>query len=416
MKLLCVIPGYWPAFRFGGPIYSVHGLNKALVKKGIDLTVYTTNVGLNGKVPVNQEVNIDGVKINYFAFSKFFEFLGATGWQFSWPTTKALRKNLKTFDLIHLHAIWNYPTAAAAYYCRQYKKPYIIAPRGALYPYTIGKNAWKKWPYYKLVAKRDVEGATTVHYTAEDEAERCHSFLALKNQAIIIPNGINISELNDLPLKESLKERYPILKEKTVILFLSRINWIKGLDILVKAFAMLAKERKDTHLLIVGDDDGDGYENKVKGWIREYGLNYWDYGLGHKGLEKNKDIKVTFTGALNGREKFEAFAGSDLFVLPSYSENFGMAVVEAMACGIPVVISNKVGIYKEVEKNNAGIIVETNPESLLKGIKTILDNEKRKKEIAENGERLVKEYYDINKVADMMIKVYEEILKCSTNM
>jgi len=143
MKLLCVIPSYWPAFQFGGPIYSVHGLNNALVKKGIDVTVYATNVGLGKKVLLNQEVNVNGVKVTYFTFIKFFEFLGTTGWQFSWCITKALKKNLKKYDIIYIPGIWNYPSVIAGYYCRQYNKPYIIAPKGMLYPYTIKKKDWK---------------------------------------------------------------------------------------------------------------------------------------------------------------------------------------------------------------------------------------------------------------------------------
>ena len=416
MNLLCVVPSYWPAFKYGGPIYSVHGLNKALVKKGIDVTVYTTNVGLDGKAPVNQEVNVDGVKVIYFTFTKLFEFMGTTGWQFSLPLTRALKKNLKTFDLVQLHAIWNYPTTVTAHYCRQYNKPYIISPRGVLYPYTAGKKSWKKWPYYHFIAKGDLKGAQVIHYTTEDEAKKCHSSLGLENRAVIIPNGIDMSEFNDLPAKESLKERYPILKNKKVILFLSRINWKKGMDILVKAYSMIAKERDDVHLLIVGNDE-EGYGEKVKGWIRAYGLGIKDYGVKEQAGVRSQESKngspeerVTFTGMLTGKEKIEAFAGSDIFVLPSYSENFGMAVIEAMACGVPMVISNKVGIYREVEKNKAGIVVDTDAESLYRGMKLLLENPELRKEIVANGTEMVEEHYDINKVAERMIEAYKVIL------
>ncbi|MCK4859034.1 MAG: glycosyltransferase, partial [Candidatus Omnitrophica bacterium] len=139
----------------------------------------------------------------------------------------------------------------------------------------------------------------------------------------------------------------------------------------------------------------EGYIEKVKGWIRSYGLGE----------------KVTFTGMLTGRKKLMAFAGSDLFVLSSYSENFGMVIVEAMACGLPAVISNKVGIYKEIEKNKAGVIVNTNAESVYNGMKQILENSELKKEIAINGRRLAEKYYDIDKVAEKMIKVYKETLE-----
>lgn len=394
MKILCVSPGYFPAFRFGGPVASVHGLNKALVKKGIDVTVYATNAGLRNDVLVDQEVDVEGVRVTYFSFAKLLEFTGTTGWQFSLKMTKALKSELKKFDLVHIHAVWNYPTAVATYYCMKYDIPYIIAPRGTLYPETIRKYYWKKLPYYYLLAKRFMESAAAIHYTTHDELEKCHKSLGFKNKAMVIPNGIDVSEYNNLPGRDVLEERYPVLKGKKVILFLGRLNWKKGLDILIKAYSKLTESRDDLHLLIVGNDNG-GYKKRVMSWINGCGI----------------DHKVTFTGMLKGSDKLAVLAGSDIFVLPSYSENFGMAVVEAMASGLPVVISNKVGIYREVEKHKAGVVVECEPESLYRGIKYVLGDENFAKELSINGRRLAENYYGINKVADMMIDAYGRTLR-----
>ncbi len=396
MKILCVIPTYWPAFQFGGPIFSVHYLHKALAKKGIDVTVYTTNSGLVSKVPAGEEVNLEGVKVTYFGFTKFFEFMSKDGWQFSHKMARALKNNLKDFDLIYIVNIWSYPAAVAAHYSKLYLKPYVIVPTGMLYPGTLSKKAWKKRPYYHFVVERNLRNASAIHYTAEDEANKTHSFLNLQNRQIIIPNGIDLSEFSDLPQREKLQIRYPQLKNKQTILFLGRLNRIKGLDILIKAYAMIAKEKEDAHLLIVGDS-ADRYAKKVNKWIRGYGIV----------------DRVSFTGMLTGQEKIEAYAGSDIFVLPSYSENFGMAVVEAMACGLPVVISNRVGIAKKIEQNNAGIIIETNAQDLYRGIKLLIDTPALKKEIAVNGRKLAQDYYDIDKVADKMLKAYYGILSCA---
>jgi glycosyltransferase involved in cell wall biosynthesis len=397
MRVLCVIPKYWPAFQYGGPISSVHYLNKTLVEKGVGVTVYTTNVGLDKSVPVNQEVELDGVKVNYFMFTKLFEFMGATGWQFSLQLTDALKENLQDFDLIYIVRIWSYPAAAAAYYSRRYEKPYIFVPRGMLCPYTFSKKIWKKWLYYYLIVKRNLEGALAIHYTSDDEAEKTHPFLGLQSRPVIIPNGIKLSEFPAFPDGQRLKTRYPHLKDKKIILFLGRIHKVKRLDVLVKAFALLAKEKKDAHLLIAGGGKGT-YCRRVKKWIRECGMN----------------AQVTFTGILTGKEKIEAYAGSDIFVLPSYSESFGMAVVEAMACSLAVVISNKVGIYKEVKRNKAGIVIDANTESLHQAMKLLLEDFSLKKEIAANGRKLVEEYYDIDKVADKMIENFRKILTPST--
>lgn len=393
MKILCVSPSYFPAFTYGGPIFSLHTLNKTLVQKGVQVTVYTTNVGLEGKVPVNEKVNLDRVEVIYFPFVKLFEVLGATGWQFSRRLTGALRTNMRLFDRVYILGIWNYPCLIAAYYARKYRTPYILSPRGQLSHYAVGKKFWKKWPYYHLIVKKDLRGAAAIHYTTEDEAYSYHPFLRLKNKTMIIPNGVDLSEFTDLPERQRLRERYPNLKDKKVILFLGRINWKKGLDILIKAFNQLAKDRYDVHLLIVGNNKG-GDIKLAERLIKEYGL----------------EDRVTFTGMLLGQDKLEAYAGCDLFVLPSYSENFGMSVIEAMACGIPVVITDKVGISRDIQENNAGVIVKCDENSIYQGIRSILDNSKLVEELSFNGKRMVQEHYNINKVADKMIETYREIL------
>ena len=393
MKVLCVSPSYWPAFQYGGPINSVHKLNKTLVKKGVDITVYTTNVGLENEITINKQLNLDRIKIIYFSYSNFFEFLGQTGWQFSWEMRNAIKDNIKNFDLLYIPAIWNYPTAIATYYCRKYKKPYIIIPKGSLYPYTLNKKKWKKWLYYNLISKRDIKGASLIYYATKDEFEKVHSFLGLTNRSVVISNGIDLSEFNDLPKKDNFKKNYPFLKDKKIILFLGRINWKKGLDILVKAFGKLAQDRDDVYLLIVGPDE-NGYINIVK-----------------KGLKSECALgKSFFTGLLKKEKKLEAFMGSDIFVLPSYSENFGIAVIEAMACNLPVIISNQVGISKEIESAKAGLIINTGHNELYDAFVKLLDNKKESLEMGKRGRKLVEKYFNIEKVADKTIKVFEEII------
>jgi glycosyltransferase involved in cell wall biosynthesis len=402
MKILCVVPSYYPAFKFGGPIASVHFLNKTLVKKGVGVTVYTTNIGLETEVPVNKEVDVDGVKVIYFGFSqiveffgKIFRFFGPTGWQFSQSITSALKKNLNNFDIVYLSAIWNYPTAVTAHYCRKYKKPYVIAPRGIFYPYTFNKKVWKKWPYYQLITKRDLENASFIHYTTLDEFERGHSFLGIKNnRTIIVPNGIDLSEFNNLPPKENFRNKYPILKDKKVILFLSRLDWKKGLDVLAKAYGLLSKKRNDVYLVIVGDGP-ENFKNQVKIWFKNEGV-----------FEK-----TLFTGMFTGREKLEAYTGSDIFVLPSHSESFGMVVIEAMACGVPTIVSDGVGLYQEIKDSQSGIIFPCGDATkLAESMNNFLNDAALLQSTKENAQKLIKEKFDIDKVADETLKEFKKLL------
>jgi glycosyltransferase involved in cell wall biosynthesis len=394
MKLLCIAASYYPAFQFGGPVFSTHTLHKALIKKGIDVTVYTTNAGLRGNVTPNTLSIVDGVKIIYFSFTNVLEFTGATGWQYSRSMIHAIKKNLGEFDLVYIVAIWNAPAAIASWFCKKNKKFYIISPRGQLYPEVLKKKFFKKWLYYSLIAQRMLRGASAIHYTTLDEAQRCHGSLHLTNKTITIPHGIHLDEFMNLPSKDKLRERFPELRNKEVVLFLGRITWKKGLDILINAFVQSLKIRPNLHLLIAGTND-EGYLANVIAWIKQY----------------NIEQHVTITGGLHGNEKKEAFAGSNLFVLPSYSENFGVAVVEALACGLPIIISNKVGIYNDVRDYNAGLVVNTNPESLHNAIVTLLNNAELQQTFVDNGKKLIRERYDINKVSLQMIEAFRHLVK-----
>jgi len=392
LKVLHVIPYYFPAFDFGGPVTLVHYLNKALVNKNIDVTVFTTDVGIENIVENNSEVIVDGVKVNYFKHKGFLKFLSRSGWNLSFELIDSLKKRLRQFDVIHISEVWSYSAAFASYYSLKYKKPYIVSPRGSLYPYTFKKKIWKKLPYYYLFAKKVLEKSSLIQYVTEDEKVQSHNFLKLKTNSAVIPSGIDFSEFSTLPDKEELKNKYPFLKGKKIILFLSRIIWIKGLDILIESFKELVRTRGDLHLLIVGEDSGDGYKEIVKGWVKKH----------------NIENMVTFTGPLSGKDKFMAYTGSDIFVLPSYSENFGMVIIEAMACGIPVVISNKVGLCDKVKECDAGIVINTSPESLTEALKVLIENNQFRLNLSAKGREFA-QHYNIDNIADMMISAYKNI-------
>jgi len=253
----------------------------------------------------------------------------------------------------------------------------------------------KKDFYMNIIGKKILKKANRIHLLTQEEREHFLEFYPeFENKIRVVPNGLDLSQYEVSLSKSDLINKYPNLKDKKIILFLSRINWKKGLDILIPAFAKLHNEDKSFHLLIAGKDDGDGYEKKARQWVSEYGLS----------------DTVTFAGLLTGRDKFMAFYGSDVFVLPSYSEGLPTAVIEAMVCGIPIVVSDKVGISREIMQYNAGTIVKTDLDDVYNGIKNVFSNLDKAKEMALNGKKMVHNLYDINKVADEMIKMYEEAI------
>lgn len=389
-KILHIVPSYYPAFKYGGPIESVRELNKALFRKGIEIDVLTTNAGLeNGSKLLKKEwVYDDGVRIKYLP-SYFYEH-----YTFSPQLMVDSIIAAKNYDLIHITAFWNFPTLAGSLASLISKKPYIISPRGVLYEDAINiKSKNLKKLYYFLVARHYLSKANAVHFTTADEELNLAKFIKLRGKRVIVPNGLDLSKFNNLPSRGLLKEKYPVLKGKKILLFLGRINKQKGISLLLDAFYLLSNNYNDLYLVIAGPDN-DNYCKEIKTQLRK----------------KNLIDRVIFTGLLKDDEKFSAYIDSDVFILPSYFENFGMSVIEAMACGTPVVISNKVGISREVKKDNAGIIVEVNAESLANGIKQIIEEPQMAKKISENAKKLVYSNYDVNKVADMMICAYENVL------
>lgn len=417
MKVLSVVSSYWPAFKFGGPIYSVHYLNRALAEMGVEVDVYSTNTGLENLYTSNETRELDGVNVTYFEYSKYFEFLGNSGWNFSPSLYSALSNNVAAYDIVYVVAVWNFPVAAACHLCRKNGVKYVISPRGLLYPQTTGRKSWKKSPYYKLVSERDLRNASAIHYTTMDEAEKCHGALGLENQAFVVPNGIKLSEFSDLPGKDALREKYPYLGNRKILLYLGRLNWKKGLDILIDAFSKLRRIRDDIHLIIAGNDE-EGYSDILKKRIIQNGLAYSDLGLrkdnlpGHEAADP-ESAHITFTGMVSGRDKLELLAGSDVFVLASSSENFGMSVVEAMASGTPAIISDMVGIHREAAESESCIVIKNSPSGLASAVEKVLDDKVLYDKISQNAKRHVENYYDIKKTAEMMKAKFESVISAS---
>ncbi len=217
--------------------------------------------------------------------------------------------------------------------------------------------------------------------------------LRLKIRGVVVPLGVNANAFRISGMSDRFRSKWRITPNKNIILFLGRINFKKGLDLLVRAFSQISKGREDLHLVLAGPDD-EGYGAKVRHWlVREGALS-----------------KTTFTGIVAGSDKLDILAAAQLFVLPSYTENFGLAVVEAMAAGLPVVISNRVNIWHEIFEAHAGVVVNCDAEELAGAMERLLLNPVDAKEMGERARRLVKERFTWERVAPLMIELYRNIL------
>lgn len=360
MKLLHVVPTYLPARRYGGPIVAVHGLAKALVARGHQVDVFTTNVDGEGTldVPVATPVDLDGVRVHYFP---------STMPRIYW--SPAMRKALADtgrYDVVHSHAIYLFPGLAAGRAARKAGVPFVISPRGMLVPELIRRrNAIVKRLWLTLFERRNFGRATGIHFTSQlewDEARR--TGLPLPSP-FVVPNGVDLIPRPDVP------------RDEKTLLFLGRINWKKGLD-----RAITALKTTDARLIVAGND-----EEELTPRLRELAERH---GVGHR---------VEFPGPVYGAAKDELLARATLFVLASTSENFGNAVVEAMMMETPVVLSKDVGLADDVARANAGAIG-------LEAIPELLRDPARRAAMGRNGRALVESRFTWPRVALQMEEAY----------
>ncbi len=391
MKILHLVPSYLPAYKIGGPIWSVHNLNKELVKMGHKVTVVTTNTdaGAIMKVPVGQAVDVDGVRVFYFPvrFPRF--------WYYSPAARSFLKQHMAEYDLIHITSVFLYFSYIGAKLAGKFGKPYIVSPRGSLMREPLKmKSPLKKRLYLAFVEKKALANAAALHFTAaaeKDEYERAG--LPLRS-SFVVPNALDASVLDKLDPTPVFRKKFRLSDRKKLVLFLSRLNWKKGLDTLVPAFKKVVEKEPETILVLVGSDD-DGYKKNVQSLINNYKLQ----------------DSILFTGMLLGGDKAAAFRDSNVFVLPSYSENFGMAVVEAMYFGLPVIVTKGVGISPEIEEAGAGLVINKNEDELAAAILKILKDPDLARKLGAAGKNLVQKEFAMPAVADKFIEVYTELIR-----
>jgi glycosyltransferase involved in cell wall biosynthesis len=394
MRILHVIPSL--AMRHGGPPKAAQELCRELARLGHEVTIYTTNLDGNQRLDIAVDQPIrgeDGVVRWYFATQRS----GLYG--VSMSLIRALRSTIRNFDVVHIHTLYRFTSTVAAHYCRSYGVPYILRPHGTLDPFLYYRHRSRKRVYEALFETRNLKGAAAVHFTANEEMRLAQS-LGLEFRGVVVPLGVDIELPADrTQLRERFYREFPQTREKKVILFLSRLNFKKGLDLLAKAYGMVARTRPDVHLLLAGPDD-EGYGSKVRQWLNDEGV-----------LDR-----ATFAGMLSGDHKAGAIAAAEIFVLPSYSENFGFAVVEALAAGLPAIISNKVNIWREVSDAHAGMIVNCNADELARAMSTLLNDAELRRSLGAAGKLLVAEKFNWPTVAAKMTAVYRDAISRSPNL
>jgi len=388
MRILHVIPTM--SARYGGPAKACGEMSMAMADRGHHVEIFTTNYdGFGGYVeptagPLSerrQDVTVHRFPVDvppdYFRISR--------------PLARALNEKLKSFDLLHVHSLYLFTTLASGFFAHRHQVPLILRPHGTLDPYIYPRHRGRKFVVETLYQNRLFKRAAAIHYTTEEERQLAAPY-TFDRPGFVAPLGLNIDDYRPLPPRGTFRDRFPKTRDKSILLFLGRINFKKGLDVLAKAFGEVATKRDDVHLVIAGPDN-DALKPKVEAWLEAEGV-----------LDK-----TTFTGMLVGEAKLAALNDADLFVLPSFSENFGIAVIEAMASGLPVLISNKVNIHQEIDAADAGAVEPVDAGRFAQRILAMLDDREALKRQGERGIETVTRLFNWPRIGEKLEDVYQAV-------
>jgi glycosyltransferase involved in cell wall biosynthesis len=369
MRILHVISTFPPAYAFGGPPKVAFDVCKELAKRGHYVEVYTTNAYDQRKnfKPLKKELIVFNVKVTYFS-----NFLRINNLYVAPEMIIKLWETIKHFDIVHAHfGRQPYDTFFSLKKNALYA-PYVLQAHGAL-PH-IGRMGRAKLFYDKLFGWSTIKNASKVIALSNVEAEQYKRMGVPEEKIAIIPNGIDLSEYAELPPKGSFKKKFNIPEDRKIILYLGRIHKIKGVDFLIKAYAYLRNKMdfKDAVLVIAGPDDG--YLSEIKHLAQASGVSN----------------SILFVGPLYGEDKLAAYVDSEVYVLPSRYETFPMTLLEAYACGKPVIASNVGGLKELIVDGETGFLFEAgNFKQMAEKIVYLLNNSDKAVEIGRKARILV---------------------------
>lgn len=387
MKILHVIPSVSPIR--GGPSQAVMEMVKALRESGVEAEIATTND--NGAtlldIPLGRRIEYQQIPVWFFPrFYPNSQALREFG--FSCQLTTWLWDTIHQYDLLHIHAIFSYSSTAAMAIARLKQVPYVISPIGQLYQWSLQQSAWKKQIYLKLIEQGNLNHSQALHFTSEQEQHEA-SLLNLSTQGFVQPLGLSLPRT--IPdAHERLRKHLNVPADEPIILFLSRIHPKKGLDYLIPAIGKLAHHRFT--FVIAGSGDTE-YEKQVESLTNCYGIQN----------------RTHITGFVQGEFKDILMQGADLFALTSHSENFGIAVLEALAAGLPVLVTPGVALAELVKQQHLGYVAQLDVAAIASCIQQALEHPQQTKSIGSRARQLISEHYTWDKVVTNLSDIYRQI-------
>jgi glycosyltransferase involved in cell wall biosynthesis len=389
MRILHIVPTYHPAVRYGGPIYSVHSLCRALAADGHRVHVFTTNVDGpgNSDVPLRRPVDLDGVQVHYFPSRWFRRIYCSVG------LAEALRSMVANFDVVHLHSVFLFPTWAAARSAFQAHVPYVLSPRGMLdrkliqHRSTAAKRAW-----IYFIERRNIARAARIHLTSAEEGRALSELGLALSPVCVVPNGVEIPI--SFSIDDVSADVRAVVADGFDVLSFGRISWKKGLDRLILAIAELPQARA----LIAGNDD-EGFVDKLRYLVAQTGVG-----------ERVRFLPRQISGA----DKEALFSAARVFVLPSVSENFGNVVAEAMIRAVPVVVTERVGSAEIVAASGGGVVAGIGEHDFTRALANILQASDRLAAMSAAGAAYARKRLTWPRIARQFDELYRKISNGAT--
>nr|WP_225938728.1 glycosyltransferase [Kovacikia minuta] len=387
MKVLHVIPSISPLR--GGPSQAAIEMVGALRTHGVEAEIVTTND--HGPdlldVPLNQRIEYQHVPVRFFSrFSPSMH--AAREFAFSHQLTTWLWHQVRNYDLLHVHAIFSYPSTIAMAIARQKQVPYINRPLGQLCEWSLQQSARKKQTYLQLIERSNLNQSTALHFTSHQEHQETKR-LGLKTPGVVLPHGLTLAPA--IPnARQRLRQQFNLPADEPIILFLSRLHPKKGLDYLIPA---LGKLRHYRFTFILAGNGSPEYETEVEALLRQYELS----------------DRTCRAGFVTGEKKDLLLQGSDLFALTSHSENFGVAVLEAMAVGLPVIVTPGIALAAVVAEHQLGLVPRLNAEAISFAIDHCLSHPEQRREMGDRARQLVLAKYTWKQVTAQMQQTYAAI-------
>jgi len=352
VRILHVLPTRDPAF--GGPVSTTLALAEASARSG-------------------QQVSIDPA-VDGEGFGRGLAFLPSAG------RIRGLSNAVGSHDVVMLHGLWSLSNSVAAELCRRAGTPYLITPHGMLDRWSMRRRAWKKHLYARILQRRDLDRAAGIRFLNDEELTEAREF-GLRAPTFVLANGISVSDVLEHRPRTDRESELHELRDRTVGLFLGRLHPKKGLGILLAGLRQARRTCPDLHIVIAGPDEG-GHRHQVERWVSEFDLKQ----------------SVTLTGMVRGESRSNLLREADFFVLPSFQEGDSSALKEALAAGLPALITTACH-FSELSEWGAGLVVQPDAAAIAAGLVQLASDPLARQSMGQRGRTRIIERFMWERIA-----------------